>query len=145
MPYALYATRYPGLTDVGGKGMRSYVDVSRRSKYVITPQRTKLSGPTRPVQTRKMRRLGQKLTELCIERQPIEYCQPIDEHPSVIIGCNPRRFPEAVRTVDTGSRSQNPQDVPPGDALTKLSPQSLPQMSGKTSEKRNIKIRHPNL
>ena len=41
--------------------------------------------------------------------------------------------------MDAGSRSQNPQNVPPGDALTKLSPRSLPQMSGKTSEKRNKK------
>jgi hypothetical protein len=53
----------------------------------------------------------------------------------VIIGCNPRRYPEGVRTVDTGSCSQNPQNVPPGGALTELSPLSLPQMSGKTSEK----------
>ena len=86
-----------------------------------------------------MRTLGQKLTGLCIGRQPVEHFQPINEHPSVIIGCNPRRFPEVVRTVDAGSRSQNPQNVPPGDALTKLSPRSLPQMSGKTSEKRNKK------
>ena len=85
---------------------------------------------------RKMRTMGQILTGLCIGRQPIEHFQPIDEHPSVMIGCNPRQFPEAVRTVDTGSCSQNPQNVPPpGDALTKLSPLSLPQISGKTSEK----------
>jgi hypothetical protein len=117
-------------------------------KYVITSQHTELSGVARPVQTRKMRKMGTpKTIELCIGRQPIEHFQPIDEHPSVIIGCNPRRLPEAVRTVATGSRSQNPQNVPPGDAVTKLSPLSLPQMSSKTSEKEGGEVgrRRPNL
>jgi hypothetical protein len=42
---------------------------------------------------------------------------------------------EALGTVDTGSCLQNPQYVPLRDALTMLSPLSVPQMSGKTSEK----------
>jgi hypothetical protein len=75
-------------------------------------------------------------TELCTERPPlaVEH-QPIHEHPSVIIGCNPRRSVEALGTIDTGSCLQNPQYVPLRDAVTILSPLSVPQMSGKSSEK----------
>jgi hypothetical protein len=98
-------------------------------KYVITLQRTGPSDAARPVQTHKP-----KSTELCIGRQLIKHFQSIHGCPCVIIGCNPRRFVEALGMVDTGSCVQNPQDVSPRDALTMFPPLSLPQMSGKTSE-----------
>ena len=87
-------------------------------------QCTGLLGAARPIQIRKP-----ISTELCIGRQPVE-----DGHPSVIIGCNPLQFLEALGTVDTETCSQNPQCVPTRDALTIISPISLPQMSGKISE-----------
>jgi hypothetical protein len=90
-------------------------------KYAITSLRTGISGATRAIQT-----LKPVLTELWIGRQPIEHFQPINGHPSVIIGCNPRLFPEALGTVDTRSRLQSPQDVSVRDSLTMLSPLSLP-------------------
>ena len=99
-------------------------------------QHTGLFGaarPCRPVQTH-----NPIPTELCIGRQPIEHFQPINGHPSVIIGCNPQRFLEAFGTVDTGSCPQNPQYVPLRDLLMMLSPTSFPQTSGKTSETQDI-------
>ena len=73
-----------------------------------------------------------------------------DENPFVIIGCkasarnlgrNPR--PE---TVDARSRLHNPQREPLRDALTMLSPMSLPRMSGKTSDtQKKTKRDAPNL
>ena len=151
----LYATMYPGCSDVGGRGTRSYVDVSRCSyrKYMITSQHTGLSGAARPIQMNKPISL-----ELCIGRPPIERFQPINGHPSVIIGCNRGKFLEALGTahirsrllspqnvtlkflgtvesrVDSASCLQNPQYVPLRDALTMHSPLSLPRMSFKTSE-----------
>ena len=102
-------------------------------RYVIKSQLTGLSGAARPVQMRKP-----ISAELCTARQPLVVERhPIHEHPSVIIGsrCNPRRpAVEARGTVDTGSCLQNPQYVPVRDAMTVLSPLSLPYMSGKTSE-----------
>ena len=99
--------------------------------YVIASQHTGLSGPTRPVQMHK-----RKSTEPCIGRQQlIKHSQTIDGYTCVITGRNPRpRFLEALGTVDTGSRPQKPQYVPLRDALTMLSPLSLPSMPGKTSE-----------
>ena len=70
-------------------------------EYVIASQRTELSGAALPVQKQKP-----ISTELCIGRQPI-----IHGHPSVIIGCNPLRFPESLGTANTRSRSQIPQYV----------------------------------
>jgi hypothetical protein len=70
-------------------------------------------------------------TELCIGRLPIGHFQPIHGHPSVIMGCNSRGFVEAV---DTGRSLKNPWYVP----LAMYSLLSLPQMSGKTSETREI-------
>ena len=73
------------------------VDVVKQ--YVITSQRTGISGAACPVQMRKP-----TLSELCMGRHPVEHFQPISEHPSVIIGGNPRLFVEAPETADTGSR-----------------------------------------
>ena len=98
-------------------------------QYVITLQRTGISGAARPVQMRKP-----TSSELCVGRQPVEHFQPISEHPSVIIRGNSRLFVEAPRTADTGSRSQKPQYVPLRDATTTPSPMSVPRMSGNTSE-----------
>ena len=81
---------------------------------------TGLSGAAWPVQTRKP-----VSTELCVGRQPVEHFQPIHESPSVIIGCNPRRSLEGLR-VDTGNHLQNIQFVPTSDALTMVSPLSVP-------------------
>ena len=102
-------------------------------KYVITPQRTGLSesGATCSTQTHK-----QKSTELGVGKQLIKHSRPIHGYRCVMIGCNSRRFPDVLGSVDTKSRLQNPhwQCAPVRDALTMLPPMSLPQMSGKTSE-----------
>ena len=100
-------------------------------KCAITSQRTRLSGSRSPTQMYTPRS-----TELCNGRKPVEHFQPIHDCPSVIIGCNPRPLLEALGTVDTESSLQNPQYVPLRDALTMLSPLSLPRMSCQTSETR---------
>ena len=98
---------------------------------MITPQRTEVSGETRP--TRMQRLLS---TELCVGRQPI-----IDGQPSVIFCRNTRQFREALGTVDTRSRSQISQYMPLRDALEIVSPLSLPQMSRKKLEIEKKKTR----
>jgi hypothetical protein len=60
----------------------------------------------------------------------MEVLQLNDENPFVIIGCN-RRCNPRPGTVDARSRLHKPQRVPLRDALTMLSPMSLPRMSGK--------------
>lgn len=103
---------------------------------LIISQHTGLSVVTRPVQMPQP-----KSTELCIGREPFGHFQPIHEHPSVMIGCKPRRFVEALGMMDsgTGTCSQKPQYLPLRDALMMFSPLSLPQMSGKISGKRRRK------
>ena len=140
MFYTPHSTPVAQKLVVRGPGAMSILaDVVKQ--YVISLKRTGISCAARPVQMHKP-----TSTELCMGRLPIEHFQPISEHPSVIIGGNPRLFVEAPETAGTGSRSQKPQYVPLRDAMTMPSPVSVPHVSGSTSEtKGRNKTRHTNL
>jgi hypothetical protein len=87
-------------------------------KYAIGSQRTRLSGAARP-KARPVQMRMPVSTELSIK---IEQSQPIHGRCSVMIGSIPQRFVKAFGMVDIGSRSQNPQYWPPGDASTTFPP-----------------------
>jgi hypothetical protein len=125
-------TPVPQMLVAKGPGAMSILAVVI-NKFVIILLRTGLLGAAR-----SEKKCKQKSPELSIEglsmRRSKQVFQPVHEYSSVAIGCNPRLFRvlkgsvKVVETpVDTGSLvTQNSLYLPLRNALTMLSPMSLP-------------------